>query len=51
MGREEQNIARSIKEAILIMVYDPFLNRNIGKYHLPHIWDEALHMTSKLKLN
>ena len=42
VGREDQNIARTTKEAILIRVNDPSLNRNIGKYQLPHIWDEVL---------
>ena len=42
VGREDQNIARSIKEAILIRVTDPSLNRNSCKYQLPHIWDEVL---------
>ena len=32
VGREDQNIARTIKEAILIRANDPSLNRNIGKY-------------------
>ena len=41
MGRRSK-FARSIKEAILIRVNDPSLNRNIGKYQLPHIWDEVL---------
>ena len=41
VGREDQSIARTIKEAILIRVNDPSLNRNIGKYQLPHIWDEV----------
>ena len=50
MGREDQNLTRAIKEALFIRVNDPFLNRNIGKYHLPHIWDEGLHKTSELKL-
>ena len=50
MGREDQNLARAIKEALFIRVNDPSLNRNIGKYHLPHIWDEVLHKTSELKL-
>ena len=36
VGREDQSIARAIKEAILIRVNDPSLNRNIGKYQLPH---------------
>ena len=30
--------------------HDPSLNRNIGKYHLPHIGDEVLHKTSEFKL-
>ena len=38
VGREVQSSVRSIKEAILIRVNDPTLNRNIGKYQLPHIW-------------
>ena len=49
VGREDQNIARTIKEAILIKVNDPSLNRNIGKYQLPHIWDEVLVKSSELK--
>ena len=32
MGREDQNIVRSIKEAIQIRVNDPSLTRIIGKY-------------------
>ena len=40
VGREDQNLIRAIKEAICIRVNNPSLNRNIGKYHLPHIWDE-----------
>ena len=47
-GREDQNIARTIKEAILIRVNDPSLNRNIAKYQLPHIWDEVLVKSPKL---
>ena len=50
VGREDQNIARNIKEAILIRVNDPSLNRNIGKYQLPHIWDEVLVKSPELKL-
>ena len=50
IGREDQNLTRAIKEALFIRVNDPSLNRNIGKYHLPHIWDEVLHKTSKLQL-
>ena len=50
VAREDQSIARSIKEAILIKVNDPPLNRNIGKYQLPHIWDEVLVKSPELKL-
>ena len=31
------NICRWIKEALYIRVNNPSLNKNIGKYHLPHI--------------
>ena len=50
VGREDQNIPRAIKEAILIRSNDPSLNRNIGKYQLPHIWDEVLVKAPELKL-
>ena len=50
VGRKDQNLIRAIKEVLFIRVNDPSLNRNIGKYHLPHIWDEVLHKTSELKL-
>ena len=50
VGRENQNLMRTIKEALYIRVNNPSLNRNIGKYHLPHIWDEVLYNTSELKL-
>ena len=39
-----------VKEVLYIRVNNPSLNKNIGKYHLPHIWDEVLHNTSELKL-
>ena len=50
MEREEESIARSIKEAIFIWVNDSSLNRNIVKYQLPHMWDEVLINPSELKL-
>ena len=50
VGREDQNLSRAIKEALFIRVNNPSLNRNIGKYHLPHIWDEVLLNTLELKL-
>ena len=42
IAREDQNMASAIKEAIYIRVNNPTLNRNIGKYNLPHIWNKAL---------
>ena len=51
VGREEQNLMRTIKEALYIRVNNLSLNRNVGKYHLPHIWDEVLFNTSELKIN
>ena len=50
LGREDQNLLRTIKEALFIRANNPSLNRNIGKYHLPHIWDEVLLNISELKL-
>ena len=50
VGREDQSIARTIREAMLIRVNDPSLNRNIGKYQLPHIRDEVLVKSPELKL-
>ena len=49
VGREDQNLNRWIKEALFIRVNNLSLNKNIGKYHLPHIWDEVLLNTSELK--
>ena len=50
VGREDQNIKRAIKEAIYIRRNNPSLNKNIGKYHLPHIWDEVLVNITELQL-
>ena len=50
VGREDLNQMRTIKEALCIRVNDPSLNRNVGKYHLPHIWDDVLFNTLELKL-
>ena len=50
VGREDQSLMRTIKEALYIRVNNASLNRNIGKYHLPHIWDEVLFNTAELKL-
>ena len=50
VGREDQSMARAIREAMLIRVNDSSLNRNIGKYQLPHIWVEVLVKSPELKL-
>ena len=44
-------MSRYIKESIFIMVNNPPLNNNIGKFHLPHIWDRILINTPGLMLN
>ena len=51
IGREENSLARTIKESMYIRVNSPTLNRNIGKYKLPHIWGRVLHTMSELKMN
>ena len=50
VGREDNSIARNIKEAIFIRVNDPSLNRNTGKFQLSHIWDEVLARSPELHL-
>ena len=50
VGREHQNLMRTIKEALCIRFNNPFLNKNIDKYFLPHIWEEVLFNTSEFKL-
>ena len=50
VGKEEHNLSRLIKESMYIRVNNPSLNKNIGKYHLPHIWDEVLVNTTELKI-
>ena len=42
VGRDSYNVAATIKEAMCVRVNDPSFNRDIGKYHLSHIWDEVL---------
>ena len=51
IGREDHNTARAIKEAIYIRVNNPTLNRNIGKYNLPHLLDGLLQSIPELKIN
>ena len=50
LGREDHSLLRTIKEALYIRANNPSLNRNIGKYHLPHLWDEVLFNISELNL-
>ena len=50
VGREEQSLSRLIKESMYIRVNGPSLNKNIGKYHLPHMWNEVLNNSRVLKL-
>ena len=42
-------MARIIKEAIYIRFNNPTLNKNTGKYNLPHIWDKVLFLIPELK--
>ena len=44
-------MAKAVKEAMYIRVNNPTLNRNIGKYYLPHLWDGILHSIPELKIN
>ena len=50
LAREDQNFLRTIKEAFYIKANNPSLNRNVGRFHQPHIWDEVLLNISELKL-
>ena len=49
IGREDHDIARTIKESVFIRVNNPTLNRNIGKFNLHHIWDWVLLINPGLK--
>ena len=48
--RDAQGTTRNIKEAMFIRVNDPSLNRNLGKYHLPHVWDKIMQDNPALQL-
>ena len=50
IGRAGHGLARNIKESIFIGVNNPSLNRNIGRFNLPHIWDRVLHNRPDLTL-
>ena len=47
---EAQGPSRNVTEAMFIHVNDPSLNRNLGKYQLPHIWDNILQGTPALQV-
>ena len=51
ISREDHSMARAVKEAIYIRVNNPTLNRKIGKYNLPHLWDGILQSIPELKIN
>ena len=48
--KEVHNHSRTIKEAMFIHVNDPTLDRNLGKYQPPHIWDSILQASPMLQL-
>ena len=48
VDREAQGLTRNIKEAMYIKVNDPSLNRNLGKFQLPQVWDQVLKDTPSL---
>ena len=51
IGRKDHGTARTIKKSIYIRANNPTLNRNIGKFHLHHIWNRVLLNTPDLKIN
>ena len=50
VSREAHSITRTIKEAMFIGVNDLSLIRNLGKFQVPHIWDEVLQDIAVLHL-
>ena len=50
IGREDHDIARTIKESIYIWDKNPTLYINIGKFNLHHIWDRVLLNIPGLKI-
>ena len=49
LHKEVNSQPRNIKEAMFICIQDPPLNRNLGKYQLPHIWDHLLQASPTLQ--
>ena len=48
--KEVHSHSRTIKEAMFICIHEPTLNRNLGKYQLPHTWDNLLQASPMLQL-
>ena len=48
--KEVNSHSRTIKKAMFISIHDPTLNRNLGKYHLLHIWEHLLQASPTLQL-
>ena len=42
LARENKWFERGIRESIKIRIHQPSLNRDGGRYQLPHIWDSLL---------
>ena len=51
IGREDRDLARTIKEASYIRVNNPSLNRNVDKYHCSYLLDRILFNTDGLKID
>ena len=47
--KEVNSHSRTIKAAMFTCMQDPTLNRNLGKYQLPHIWDHLLQASPTLQ--
>ena len=50
IDQETLGPSRNIKEACFICVNNPLPSRNLGKYQLPHIWDNILQDTLALQV-
>ena len=50
VGMDGHGFKRTIKESMYIRVNNPTLNKHIGKYNLPHIWEEVLVNTQELQI-
>ena len=51
IGRDDRDLARTIKEAIYIRVNNPLLKRNVGKHHHSYLWNRVLFKTPGLKID